>query len=176
MLTGAKFNKFINYCQGNSIGGDSLYRINNKNVVDSFRFVLVSSREGGCHRKGCLMQTILVVDDQPHIRQLVEISLKKEGRRVLSVESGERAVEVALSDPPDLVIMDLMMPGGMDGFQAIEILRSYSATQGCRVLILTAKGKNIEPGLLEQAGAQGFLAKPFKLAVLLDQVEKLLAQ
>ncbi len=120
------------------------------------------------------MKTIMVVDDQPNIRQLVEIALRKDGRRILTVASGEQAIEVALSDPPDLIIMDIMMPGGMDGFQAIEILKSNPATCSCPILVITAKSQDAEMRRSAQVGAQGYMAKPFKLADLIEHVERLL--
>ncbi|WP_432821769.1 response regulator [Trichloromonas sp.] len=120
------------------------------------------------------MKTIMVVDDQPNIRQLVEIALKKDGRRILAVESGERAIEVALSESPDLIIMDVMMPGGMDGFQTIEILRSNPVTCACPVLVLTAKSQESEKRRSEEVGAEGYMAKPFRLTALVEHVERLL--
>jgi CheY-like chemotaxis protein len=122
------------------------------------------------------MKTILVVDDQFNIRQLVEIALKKEGRRILAVESGEKAIEVALTDPPDLIIMDIMMPGGMDGFQAIEVLKANPSTCTCPVLVLTAKNQGIEHLPSARVEVEGCIAKPFKLADLMDHVDKLLNQ
>ncbi len=121
------------------------------------------------------MKTIMVVDDQPNIRQLIEIALKKDGRIILSVESGEQAIELAQANLPDLVIMDIMMPGGMDGFQAIEILKSDPTTRLCPVLVLTAKSQETERERSFEMGAEGYLAKPFKLIDLVTQVEKLLA-
>jgi CheY-like chemotaxis protein len=120
------------------------------------------------------MKTIMIVDDQPHVRQLVEISLRRDDWRVVAVESGEAAIAQASAQPPDLVIMDIMMPGGMDGFQAIEALKSDPATAACPVLVLTAKSHESERRRSLDLGAAGYLAKPFKLATLIAQVEELL--
>lgn len=120
------------------------------------------------------MKTIMIVDDQPHVRQLVEISLRREGWRVVAVESGEAAIVQASAQPPDLIIMDIMMPGGMDGFQAIEALKRHPATAACPVLVLTAKSQESERRRSLELGAAGYLAKPFKLATLIAQVEELL--
>ena len=120
------------------------------------------------------MKTIMIVDDQPHVRQLVEISLRRDDWRVVAVESGEAAIAQASAQPPDLVIMDIMMPGGMDGFQAIEALKRHPATAACPVLVLTAKSQESERRRSLDLGAAGYLAKPFKLATLIAQVEKLL--
>ena len=121
------------------------------------------------------MKKILVVDDQPTIRRLVEISLRSEDRKILEAESGERAIEVAQSELPDLIIMDLMMPGGMDGFEAVEFLNSNPSTQNCPVLVLTAKDQKAERLRAFEIGAGDYLAKPFKLDVLVKKVESLLS-
>ena len=120
------------------------------------------------------MKKILVVDDQPTIRRLVEISLRSDDRLILEAESGERALDVARAEKPDLIIMDLMMPGGMDGFQAVEILKADPGTRDCTVLVLTAKDQRAERQRAFAIGAGDYLAKPFKLDVLLKKVEALL--
>lgn len=120
------------------------------------------------------MKTIMIVDDQPHVRQLVEIALRRDGWRVVAVESGEAAIALARVQPPDLIIMDIMMPGGMDGFQAIDALKGHPVTAACPVLVLTAKSQESERQRSLELGAAGYLAKPFKLATLIAQAEELL--
>jgi CheY-like chemotaxis protein len=92
----------------------------------------------------------------------------------LQAESGEEAIVVAREQRPDLIIMDLMMPGGMDGFEAVEKLKSDPVTRGCPVLILTAKDQKTERLRAVEMGAGDYLAKPFKLENLIKKVEKLL--
>jgi len=121
------------------------------------------------------VKKILIVDDQPSIRKLVEISLQSSDRCIFEAESGEKAIEVARDKKPDLIIMDLMMPGGMDGFQAVEILKQDPETRNCRVLILTAKDQKTERARAFEIGADDYLAKPFKLDNLIQKVENLLA-
>ena len=120
------------------------------------------------------MKKILVVDDQPTIRRLVEISLRTADRQILEAESGEQAIEIAHSEKPDLIIMDLMMPGGMDGFAAVEILKADPATRDCPVLVLTAKDQKAERQRAFEVGTGDYLAKPFKLEVLARKVEGLM--
>ena len=121
------------------------------------------------------MQRILVVDDQPNIRQLVEITLRAADRQIFEAESGERAIEVAHAEPMDLIIMDLMMPGGMDGIAAVKQLKADPETRGCPVLILTAKDQQCERERAMAVGASDYLAKPFKLTMLQKKVEDLVA-
>lgn len=117
---------------------------------------------------------ILVVDDQLTIRRLIEISLQSADRLILEAASGEQAIEVAKVESPDLIIMDLMMPGGMDGFQAIEKLREDPETSRCSIMVLTAKDQRSERQRAFDVGADDYLAKPFKLDALLKKVEVLL--
>ena len=121
-----------------------------------------------------MQKKILIVDDQPTIRRLIDISLQSADRLILEAGSGEQAIAIALKESPDLIIMDLMMPGGMDGFQAIEKLKQYPETSQCPVLVLTAKDQRTERQRSFAAGANDYLAKPFKLDMLLKKVDALL--
>lgn len=120
------------------------------------------------------MKTILIVDDQATIRQLLEISLRAKNRTILLAASGEQALELARGIRLDLVIMDLMMPGGIDGFQTIECLRNDVAVVDCPVLILTAKDQHAERMRAAEMKVDDYLAKPFKLEDLYDRVNRLL--
>lgn len=120
------------------------------------------------------MKKILVVDDQAIIRQLLEISLRREDRHVLLAESGERAVQMAQEQHFDLVIVDLMMPGGMDGFETIACLQQSAASMQCHFMILTAKDQQPERDRAALLGVYHYLVKPFKLEGLFAMVDNLL--
>ena len=121
------------------------------------------------------MKKILIVDDQATIRQLLEISLKTKDRNILLAASGEEALEIARGKKPDLVIMDLMMPGGMDGFETIERLRNDVGIADCPVMILTAKDQQAERKRAAEMKVDDYLAKPFRLEDLFSRVTHLLA-
>lgn len=121
------------------------------------------------------VKKILIVDDQATIRQLLEVSLRAPDRKILHAESGEEALEMARLEAPDLVIMDIMMPGGMDGFEAVRKLRSDPLINDCPVLILTAKDQQAERGQAAEMKVEGYLAKPFHLDELQNQVDRLIA-
>ncbi len=121
------------------------------------------------------MKKILVVDDQAIIRQLLEISLCGCGRQILLAESGERAVQMARVQRFDLIIVDLMMPGGMDGFETIECLRQDSVDSRCPFMIITAKDQQRERERAAALGVADYLVKPFKLEELFATVDILLA-
>lgn len=120
------------------------------------------------------VKKILVVDDQPTIRQLLRITLETADREVLLAESGEHALEIARRTSPDLVIMDIMMPGGMDGFETIRSLRADVLLKKCPVLVLTAKDQKAERSRAEEMQVAGFLSKPFHLDELQAQVDRLI--
>ncbi len=120
------------------------------------------------------MKNILIVDDQAIIRQLLEISLQGEGRQVFLAESGEQAVVLAEEHRFDLIIVDLMMPGGMDGFETIENLKQNADYKLCPFMILTAKDQQPERDRAASLGVCDYLVKPFKLDDLFARVDNLL--
>jgi DNA-binding response OmpR family regulator len=122
------------------------------------------------------VKKILIVDDQITIRQLLEISLRTKDRKIFLAASGEEALEIARNNKLDLVIMDLMMPGGMDGFETIERLRRDIGIFGCSVMILTAKDQEAERRRAAEMKVDDYLAKPFKLEDLFSRVGRLLRE
>lgn len=107
-------------------------------------------------------RTILVVDDEPVNIQLLRWRLEWEGHKVLSASSGPEGLEIAKSDLPDLILLDIMMPG-MDGFEVCQILRDNDRTKSIPVIFVTAQ--NSKEGKLEglQAGAVDYITKPIDL-------------
>lgn len=120
------------------------------------------------------MKTIMIVDDQLEIRELVEVTLNVGEYRILKAKSGEEALALAVQEHPDLIIMDVMMPGGMDGLQTTRLLREGAASKECKIIMLTAKGQkgDIEKGL--QSGADDYFVKPFSPLSLIRKVEEVL--
>ena len=115
-------------------------------------------------------RTILLVDDEPHLVNAVRLYLELEGYRVLTAESGERALQRAREELPDLVILDVMLPG-MDGFETLRRLRRFSAVP---VVMLTAKGDegDVVKGL--RLGADDYVRKPFGQAELASRIQAVL--
>ncbi len=120
------------------------------------------------------MKTILIVDDQPEVRELVEVTLRSDDYRILTEASGEAAVRTALAEHPDVIIMDVMMPGAIDGFQATERIRGDPAMAGCPIIMLTARGQQADRERGLKAGATDYLTKPFSPLELMTKIEQIL--
>ena len=118
---------------------------------------------------------ILFVDDEDDIREVVQIRLESNGYQVVTAASGEEALAKVASDHPDLMILDVMMPG-MDGLAVLKKLRKEESTSKLPVILLTAKRKKMIGDLFEMEGIQGFIEKPFESTVLLDLIKKALHQ
>jgi DNA-binding response OmpR family regulator len=121
-----------------------------------------------------MMKKILITDDREHVRELVEVTLSLGDYEIFQASSGESAIDLAESEQPDLVIMDVMMPGGMDGLEATRQIKKVAGCQKTKVIMLTAKGQldDIRAGL--EAGADDYLTKPFSPLELMNKVESTL--
>jgi len=122
------------------------------------------------------MKKILIVDDRSEVRELVEATLEIEDYCILQADSGEKAIEMARREKPDLILMDIMMPGGMDGLEATRILKNDPATGKCPIIILTAKGQEYDRDEGKKAGADDYFVKPFSPLDLLRKVEEILGE
>ncbi|MGO8744538.1 MAG: response regulator [Thermoguttaceae bacterium] len=117
--------------------------------------------------------SILVVEDEQDIRDLISYHLIKEGYRVAGVATGEEATAIAQSQPPDLIVLDLMLPG-LDGMAVCRQLKGNPKTEGVLILMLTAKGEEADVVTGLNAGANDYVVKPFSPRVLLARVRALL--
>jgi CheY-like chemotaxis protein len=122
------------------------------------------------------MPTILITDDDVQIRNIVEMTLGFGAYRILQAEDGTGAVEIARREKPDLVIMDIMMPGDYDGLEATRILKSDPETRNCTVILLTAVCGEQDMREGYAAGADGYFTKPFSPLALIRKVEEVLEQ
>ncbi|MBK8230700.1 MAG: response regulator transcription factor [Candidatus Eisenbacteria bacterium] len=117
-----------------------------------------------------LKEHILVVEDEDDIQELVEYNLAREGYRVTCVGSGEEALKVARAQIPDLVVLDLMLPG-RDGLEVCKTLRADERTARIPILMLTAKSEESDVVLGLEVGADDYLAKPFSPRVLVARAK-----
>lgn len=118
---------------------------------------------------------ILVVDDEPEAVELVEFNLRQAGYAVTTAADGAEALKKARSQPPDLIVLDVMLPE-MDGFEICKTLRLESVTSKLPIIMLTAKAAEIDRVLGLELGADDYLTKPFSPRELLLRIKKILAR
>lgn len=115
-------------------------------------------------------EKVLVVEDDPALLDALEYSLAREGYTVYTATDGPSALEAACRESPDAIVLDIMLPG-MDGFEVCRILRQESSVP---ILMLTARGEEIDRVVGLEVGADDYLTKPFSMRELLARVKALL--
>lgn len=119
------------------------------------------------------MNTILIIDDDDDIRDLLKYNLKNEGYNVETAENGVKGIEKALKLTPDLIIIDVMMPE-MDGIEVCERLRKEDKTKNAIICFLTARNEDYSQIAGLEAGADDYVSKPIKPRVLVSRIKALL--
>lgn len=118
-------------------------------------------------------ETILVVDDEEDILELVRFNLDREGYQVILAASGESCIDVAQQRRPDLIILDLMLPG-IDGLEVAKRLKEGPTTADIPILMLTAKGEESDIVIGLELGADDYVTKPFSPRVLVARIRAIL--
>ncbi len=119
------------------------------------------------------MARLLVVDDDPDARRLIGLVLRRAGHDILYAEDGFQALEVMGRERPDLIILDLMMPG-MDGFEVLEAMRQRTDLRGLPVIVLTAKAQVAPTAEQKRLDVQAYLTKPVSAETLVQTVQETL--
>jgi two-component system alkaline phosphatase synthesis response regulator PhoP len=119
------------------------------------------------------MNSILIIDDEEDIRELLHYNLKKDGFIVYTASNGADGIKMATDLSPDLILLDVMMPE-MDGIEVCESLRSNSATENIKICFLTARSEDYSQIAGLDAGADDYVAKPIKPRVLISRIKALL--
>jgi CheY-like chemotaxis protein len=120
-----------------------------------------------------MAKRILVVEDQDSIRRMIEALVTARGYDVTAVGTGAKAIDVATTDPPDLVLLDLMLPGQYDGFEVCRRLRADTTTRRIPILVVTAMDDEGARARATEAGANAFFTKPFSPIALLKEIDRL---
>ena len=118
-------------------------------------------------------ELILCVDDEAHILELLTFNLEATGYRVVTTANGEDALTVCQHDRPALILLDIMLPG-IDGVEVCRRLKSQSNTQDIPIIMLTAKGDEVDKILGLELGADDYITKPFSVRELVARVKALL--
>lgn len=117
---------------------------------------------------------VVYIEDDPEMIDLVTMILSRRGFTVKGAHGGRKGLDIVLQDPPDLVLLDLMMPG-MDGWEVYQQLKANEATRNVPVIIITAKAQPVDRVLgLHIAKVDDYISKPFRPQELVDSVEKVL--
>lgn len=116
---------------------------------------------------------ILVVDDEPDIRELIEYNLRKEGYHVTTAVNGRQAIAMAKREIPDLIILDIMMPE-MDGIEACRLMRAMPEFKNTFMVFLTARSEEYSEIAGFNVGADDYIAKPIKPRVLVSRINAIL--
>ncbi len=116
---------------------------------------------------------ILVVEDQDSIRRMIEALVQARGYEVVAVSSGAKAIDLAMTSAPDLVLLDLMLPGQYDGFEVCRRLRTDPSTRKVPVLIISALDDEESRARAAAAGATAYYTKPFSPIALLREIDVL---
>jgi two-component system alkaline phosphatase synthesis response regulator PhoP len=119
------------------------------------------------------MESVLIIDDEEDIREILGYALNKEGFKVYTASNGEEGIRMAIKHEPSLVILDVMMPE-MDGIEVCEKLRSNPKTAQIRICFLTARNEDYSQIAGFDAGADDYVAKPIKPRVLISRINALL--
>ena len=120
-----------------------------------------------------MAKKILIADDEQNIVISLEFLMKREGFDVLIASDGEEAVRRIRSDPPDLVLLDVMMPK-KSGFEVCQEIKADPALAAVRILMLTAKGRDTEVAKGLALGADAYMTKPFSTKELVEKVRSML--
>lgn len=118
-------------------------------------------------------ERILIVEDEPNILELVAYNLEKEGWNVLKATTGDQGWNAIQNDRPDLVLLDLMLPG-MDGMEVCRRTRENQATRGIPIIMLTAKSEEVDRVLGLETGADDYVTKPFSPRELVARIRAVL--
>jgi len=121
------------------------------------------------------MAKILIVEDEPDIRELVAFTLRFAGHEVVAGANGEEAVKLASQEMPDLILMDVRMPR-MTGYDACRVMKATPSLKDIPVVFLSAKGQESEIQTGLEAGAEEYLLKPFAPDQLVERVNAILTR
>ena len=119
------------------------------------------------------MKQVLIADDEPNIVISLEFLMKREGHRVTIARDGDAALAAIRAERPDLVLLDVMMPG-KSGFEVCQAVRGDESLAGVKILMLSAKGRDTDLAKGHALGVDAYMTKPFSTRELADKVREML--
>lgn len=121
------------------------------------------------------MRKLLIADDEPGVRSLVRMTLESDTYEILEARDGDEALMLALEHQPELMLLDVAMPG-LSGFEVCRALKEQESTSEMTVIMLTARSQQADLAAGESAGADGYFTKPFSPVALLRKVDEVFQQ
>ncbi len=115
---------------------------------------------------------VLIAEDEPNIVESLSFMLGRAGFEVSAALDGQAALERLYADPPDLMILDVMLPR-LNGFEVLKLVKSDPSLKSIPVIVLTAKGQAHDRRMAEELGVDGFMTKPFSNREIVEQVRRL---
>jgi len=122
-----------------------------------------------------MTQKILIVDDEPNIVVPLQFLMERNGYETAVAQSGEEALEMISKEHPDLILLDIMLPG-IDGFEVCEIVKLNPEWKGIKIIFLTAKGRDVDIAKGMVLGADEYVTKPFSNKQIVESVQRLLEE
>ncbi len=120
------------------------------------------------------MKKILLVEDNQDLQFLLSCQIKSMGFAIISANNGMEGVEKAIEEKPDLIIMDILMPG-MDGREATRMIRSNPMTKNIPIIVLTVLFRHLDQESCIEAGCNDYIVKPFRFKVLQEKIRALIS-
>lgn len=121
-----------------------------------------------------MQKTILIVEDEPNIVLPLQFSLEQKGYRVITAASGEVALEILATHTPELILLDIMLPG-IDGYEVCQNVRENHDLRETKIIYLSAMGRDIDVAKGIALAADAYIVKPFSILDVLEKVKELLA-
>jgi two-component system, OmpR family, phosphate regulon response regulator PhoB len=125
-------------------------------------------------QNGINMKKILIIEDQPDIRKLIKLTMDTSESLVYEAFNAESGLAMVETLKPDIILLDIMMPGKIDGLQLCVILKSDYRFNDIPIILVTARGQLVDKQVGLEAGADEYIAKPFSPIKLIETVESLL--
>jgi len=119
------------------------------------------------------MKKILIVDDQPQVQELLKVTFESDDYNIIFAKSGNQAIQLTYTEHPDVILLDIMMPGGgLDGLEVCRRLKADPGTAGITIILLSAKGRKEDIDVGMAAGADDYFVKPFSPVALMQRLDQ----